>query len=57
MYVAVSLDAANRETVLELIEEAKARGAAIVGIFHDQDARGRVCDRVIDVGEFAPVAA
>lgn len=57
MYVAVSLDAANRETVLELIEEAKARGAAIVGIFHDQRARDRVCDRVIDVGEFAPVAA
>ncbi len=28
-----SLDPANRETVLRLIEEAKARGAAIVGIF------------------------
>ena len=30
-----SLDATNRETVLSLIEEAKARGTAIVGIFHD----------------------
>ncbi|MEO1724799.1 MAG: phosphonate C-P lyase system protein PhnL, partial [Pseudomonadota bacterium] len=29
-----SLDAANRGEVLALIEEAKARGAAIVGIFH-----------------------
>ncbi|MEM8732083.1 MAG: phosphonate C-P lyase system protein PhnL [Pseudomonadota bacterium] len=52
-----SLDAANRETVLRLIEEAKARGCAIVGIFHDEAARARVCDREIDVSDFAPVAA
>ena len=52
-----SLDAANRETVLCLIEEAKARGAAIVGIFHDEAARDRVCDRVIDVSVFTPGAA
>lgn len=49
-----SLDAANRETVLTLIGEAKARGAAIVGIFHDAGARERLCDRVMDVGAFAP---
>ncbi|WP_132860455.1 phosphonate C-P lyase system protein PhnL [Shimia isoporae] len=49
-----SLDAANRETVLALIEEAKARGAAIVGIFHDEAARARVCDREIDVSAFTP---
>ena len=52
-----SLDPVNREVVLTLIEAAKARGAAIVGIFHDQGARDRVCDRVIDVAAFAPVAA
>ena len=52
-----SLDAANRETVLGLIEEAKARGAAIVGIFHDEAARARVADREIDVGRFAGRAA
>ncbi len=52
-----SLDAANRETVLELIREAKARGAAIVGIFHDAEAREAVCGREIDVSRFAPVAA
>lgn len=52
-----SLDAANRETVLCLIEEAKARGAAIVGIFHDAEARARVCDRDIDVSAFTPKAA
>lgn len=52
-----SLDAANRETVLSLIEEAKARGAAIVGIFHDEAARDRVCDREIDVSVYTPEAA
>ena len=50
-----SLDGANRDVVLTLIEEAKARGAAIVGIFHDEAARDRVCDRQIDVSGFAPV--
>ena len=49
-----SLDAANRETVLELIEEAKAREAAIVGIFHDAAARARLADREVDVSAFAP---
>ncbi|WP_103174577.1 phosphonate C-P lyase system protein PhnL [Paracoccus sp. SY] len=49
-----SLDAANREVVLSLIEEAKARGAAILGIFHDEAARDRVCDRLVDVTRFTP---
>ncbi len=49
-----SLDIANRETVLCLIEEAKARGAAIVGIFHDEAARDRVADRELDVTQFTP---
>lgn len=49
-----SLDAQNRETVLSLIEEAKAEGAAIVGIFHDLEARERVADRAIDVSAFTP---
>lgn len=52
-----SLDAGNRETVLSLIEEAKARGAAIIGIFHDEAARDRVCDRQINVSDFTPEAA
>lgn len=52
-----SLDATNRETVLQLIEEAKARGAAILGIFHDEAARDRVCDRLIDVTGFSPARA
>jgi alpha-D-ribose 1-methylphosphonate 5-triphosphate synthase subunit PhnL len=49
-----SLDATNRETVLSLIEEAKARGAAIVGIFHDAPARDRVAEREVDVSAFTP---
>lgn len=49
-----SLDVKNRETVLQLIEEAKARGAAIIGIFHDEAARKRVCEREIDVTQFTP---
>ncbi|MEC3862581.1 phosphonate C-P lyase system protein PhnL [Mesobacterium sp. TK19101] len=52
-----SLDAKNREVVLSLIEAAKARGAAIVGIFHDAAARDRVCDRTVDVTGFTPGCA
>ncbi len=52
-----SLDAANREVVLRLIEEAKARGTAIIGIFHDEAARARVCDREIDASQFSPEVA
>jgi alpha-D-ribose 1-methylphosphonate 5-triphosphate synthase subunit PhnL len=52
-----SLDATNREVVLALIEEAKARGAAILGIFHDEAARARVCDRLVDVTGLTPRTA
>lgn len=50
-----SLDGANRDTVLALIDEARAGGAAILGIFHDTAARARVCDREVDVSAFSPV--
>lgn len=52
-----SLDAANRAVVLALIAEAKANGAAILGIFHDEGARAQVCDRLVDVTAFSPQAA
>lgn len=52
-----SLDATNRAVVLALIDEAKARGAAILGIFHDEGARAQVCDRLVDVTAFTPRAA
>jgi alpha-D-ribose 1-methylphosphonate 5-triphosphate synthase subunit PhnL len=44
-----SLDAANRATVAELIGEAKAAGAAILGVFHDRDVRDAIADRLIDI--------
>lgn len=49
-----SLAPVNRAVVLALITEAKARGAAILGIFHDADARAQVCDRLVDVSAFTP---
>jgi alpha-D-ribose 1-methylphosphonate 5-triphosphate synthase subunit PhnL len=48
-----SLDARNRAVVIDLIEERKAAGTAILGIFHDEDVRDAVASRVIDVSGFA----
>jgi len=45
-----SLDAANRRVVVELITEAKARGTAIVGIFHDEEVRDAVATRRVAMG-------
>ncbi|MCW5770634.1 MAG: phosphonate C-P lyase system protein PhnL [Rhodospirillaceae bacterium] len=42
-----SLDAANRENVIRLILEARAAGAALLGIFHDRDVRDRVATRCV----------
>ncbi|KVE39848.1 phosphonate C-P lyase system protein PhnL [Burkholderia sp. TSV86] len=44
-----SLDAANRDVVAELIVEARRRGAAIVGIFHDDAMRERVATRCFEL--------
>ncbi|MCY9851895.1 phosphonate C-P lyase system protein PhnL [Vibrio mediterranei] len=44
-----SLDATNSAVVVNLIQEAKDRGAAIVGIFHDEATRDQVADRLYDV--------
>ena len=52
-----SLDVTNRGVVLDMVMAAKARGTAIVGIFHDDAARDQVCDREIDVAAFTPRAA
>lgn len=41
-----SLDTKNSAAVVSLILEAKARGAAVVGIFHDEAVRDRVADRL-----------
>jgi alpha-D-ribose 1-methylphosphonate 5-triphosphate synthase subunit PhnL len=47
-----SLDADNRMTVTAMINEARAAGAAIIGIFHDQRVRDAVATRVIDISPF-----
>ncbi|WP_154124941.1 phosphonate C-P lyase system protein PhnL [Grimontia hollisae] len=44
-----SLDEKNRDVVIELILEAKQRGAAIVGIFHDEYVRQQVADKFYDI--------
>jgi len=51
-----SLDAANRAAVVDLINERKYRGAAIVAIVHDLDVRDAIADRLIDVSAFAAAA-
>ena len=48
-----SLDAANRAVVVEMIAEKKAQGVALLGIFHDEDVRSQVADRIIDVSSFS----
>jgi len=40
-----SLDPVNRAVVVEMIREAKARGIAIIGIFHDAEVRAAIADR------------
>ena len=47
-----SLDEANTHTVIELINEAIQRGAAVVGIFHDNHVGNTVATRRVDVAEF-----
>jgi alpha-D-ribose 1-methylphosphonate 5-triphosphate synthase subunit PhnL len=49
-----SLDADNRAVVVELIRAARARGAAIVGIFHDDEVREAVASRCFDVEQHRP---
>ena len=40
-----SLDPINRAVVADLIQQAKTRGSAMLGIFHDAEFRSQVCDR------------
>lgn len=51
-----SLDQANRETVVELITEAREAGTAIVAICHDAPVRDAIATRLFDVTEFAAAA-
>lgn len=51
-----SLDAKNRAAVVGLIDAKKRAGTAILGIFHDEDVRDRVADRIVDVTQFKSAA-
>ena len=51
-----SLDAENRQVVVRLIQEAKARGTAVVGIFHDEEVRDLVSDRLFAMRSFKEAA-
>jgi len=51
-----SLDARNRDVVVELIAAKKRAGAAIVAIVHDDEVRQAIADRIVDVTTFAAAA-
>jgi len=44
-----SLDSKNKQIVMDMICEATQRGAAIVGIFHDEDVRNFVGTRIYEI--------
>ena len=52
-----SLDAANRAVVVGMIAQKKSESVAMLGIFHDEDVRSAVADRIVDVTGFAPKVA
>jgi alpha-D-ribose 1-methylphosphonate 5-triphosphate synthase subunit PhnL len=52
-----SLDAANRAVVVELIDQKKRQGVAMVAIVHDDEIRHLIADRIVDVTSFAAAAA
>lgn len=51
-----SLDAANRAIVVDLIADARSKGAAIVGIFHDDAVRDAVATRIFPVHTYREAA-
>lgn len=48
-----SLDPRNRDTVVTLIHNARQRGAAILGVYHDPLVRRQAADRVVSLEPFA----
>jgi len=49
-----SLDARNRAVVVDMIEQKKKGGVALLGIFHDEEVREAVGSRILDVSQFSP---
>jgi len=52
-----SLDVRNRDVVVDLIDEKRRAGTAMLGIFHDVAVREAVADRVVDVAMSSPAVA
>lgn len=54
-----SLDAANRQVVVDLMHAAMSRGAALIGIFHDAEVRETVGTHSLDMatGQLRSMAA
>jgi alpha-D-ribose 1-methylphosphonate 5-triphosphate synthase subunit PhnL len=51
-----SLDAGNRAVVIDLVNEARQKGVAIVGIFHDESTRAALATRVFDLAPLKQAA-
>ncbi len=49
-----SLDRVNCAVVIDMIREKKGAGVALLGIFHDEEVREAVADRMVDVAQFRP---
>ncbi len=47
-----SLDANNRNIVINLIKKAREDGVAIIGIYHDKDTRDSVSTRICDLEDY-----
>lgn len=51
-----SLDAENRAVVIKMVQDAKARGTAIVAICHDADVRDVIADRLFTMSPYQDAA-
>jgi alpha-D-ribose 1-methylphosphonate 5-triphosphate synthase subunit PhnL len=51
-----SLDAENRAVVIRMVQDAKARGTAIVAICHDADVRDVIADRLFAMSPYQDAA-
>ena len=51
-----SLDDTNRAIVLELINEARLQGSALLGVFHNPEDRAKACSDEFDLTDFREAA-